>query len=56
MNLEINRALELPEIKDKLAQGGTVTVGSTPEAFGAYLKDEMKKWGDVARTANIKLE
>lgn len=56
LNLEINRALKLPEIKDKLAQGGTVTVGSTPQEFGVYLVDEMKKWGDVARTANIKLE
>jgi tripartite-type tricarboxylate transporter receptor subunit TctC len=56
LNLEINRALKLPEIKDKLAQGGTVTVGSTPQEFGAYLLDEMKKWGDVARAANIKLE
>lgn len=56
LNLEINRALKLPEIKDKLAQGGTVTVGSTPEAFGSYLVDEIRKWGDVARTANIRLE
>jgi len=56
LNLEINRALELPEIKDKLAQGGTVTVGSTPEEFAGYLVDEMKKWGEVAKTANIRLE
>jgi len=56
LNSEINRALMRPDIKDKLAQGGTVTVGSTPEEFGSYLADEIRKWGDVAKSARIHLE
>ena len=56
LNVEINHALARPDIKDKLAQGGTVTVGSTPEGFGSYLVDEIRKWGDVARSAGIRLE
>jgi tripartite-type tricarboxylate transporter receptor subunit TctC len=31
-------------------------VPSSTEAFDAYLKSETRKWGDVIRKANIKLQ
>jgi tripartite-type tricarboxylate transporter receptor subunit TctC len=44
-----------PAIKTKLDALGVVIVGSTPEALGAHLKDEMDKWGPVIKAANIKV-
>jgi tripartite-type tricarboxylate transporter receptor subunit TctC len=44
-----------PAIKAKLDVLGVVIVGSTPEALGAHLKDEMDKWGPVIKAANIKV-
>ena len=35
--------------------GGTVLPGS-PADFGKLLADETNKWGNVIRTANIKVE
>ena len=32
------------------------SVGSTPQAFGAFLDAERSKWGEVIRRANIRLE
>ena len=34
---------------------GVIIVGSTPEALGAHLKEEMDKWGPVIKAANIKV-
>jgi tripartite-type tricarboxylate transporter receptor subunit TctC len=44
-----------PAIKAKLDALGVVIVGSTPEALGTHLKDEMDKWGPVIKAANIKV-
>jgi tripartite-type tricarboxylate transporter receptor subunit TctC len=44
-----------PAIKAKLDTLGVVIVGSTPEALGAHLKNEMDKWGPVIKAANIKV-
>jgi tripartite-type tricarboxylate transporter receptor subunit TctC len=48
-------ALAEPPIKAKLDALGVIVVGSTPEALGTHLKDEMEKWGPVIRAANIKV-
>jgi len=30
--------------------------GGTPEAFGAFIRAETEKWGNVVRTAKIMIE
>src|SRR5689334_10658629 len=40
-----------PAIKAKLDALGVVIVGSTPEALGAHLKEEMDKWEPVIKAA-----
>jgi tripartite-type tricarboxylate transporter receptor subunit TctC len=35
---------------------GMEPVPSSTEAFDTYLKSETRKWGDVIRKANIKLQ
>jgi hypothetical protein len=35
---------------------GLDLIASTPEQFAALQRDEIKKWGEVIRTANINLE
>jgi tripartite-type tricarboxylate transporter receptor subunit TctC len=48
-------ALRTPEVKDKLSAQGAILVGDTPEAFAAYIKSEIKKWGDVVKSAGVKV-
>jgi tripartite-type tricarboxylate transporter receptor subunit TctC len=56
LNREINAALADPRIKARFAElGGTVLGGSSPE-FGRLVADEIKKWGKVIGTANIRSE
>jgi len=40
-------------MKQKLAAQGTDVRTSTPDEFGAYIKEEIAKWGDVIRKASL---
>ena len=46
-------ALSAPEVKTQLSRGGFQLVGSSPEAFGAYIKAEIARWAKVIKTAGI---
>lgn len=56
LNTEINRILKMPDVAAKLQGLGAIIVGSTPEEFDKYVKDEIAKWGKVARDNNIALD
>ena len=51
LHAEIVKALKLPEVAERLAGDGAVAVGSSPEAFGAYIKAEMAKWAPVIKAS-----
>ena len=53
LNAEINRALLLPEVRDKMAGIGVEVVNETPEAFAATLPADAEKWGKVIRELGI---
>ena len=42
-----------PAASERLAADGSEAVGSTPEEFGAHIKSEMLKWGQVVKAAGI---
>jgi tripartite-type tricarboxylate transporter receptor subunit TctC len=53
---EIVRALKMPDVKERLEYVGFEIVGSSPEAFGAYIKTEIKKWAPVVKASGAKPE
>lgn len=50
---ETAKAARSAEMKARLAADGAEPVGNTPTEFAAHIKDEMEKWGAVARAAGI---
>ena len=51
------QTLQAPEFKDRLAQEGAVPfAGDTPDAYAAFIRVEIAKWGKVVRQAGIKAE
>lgn len=55
LHREINRALDAPDVRARLATLGIVPFTlPTPEAFGDYIRAEMKKYGKVVQDAGIK--
>jgi len=45
-----------PKVVQTLREQGAVLVGDSPEEFTAWILSEEKRWGEVTRAANIKLD
>lgn len=55
LNGEINRALLLPEVKDKMAAIGVEVANETPAAFAAQLRADAAKWRQVIHGLGIEM-
>jgi tripartite-type tricarboxylate transporter receptor subunit TctC len=56
LNLEIVRVLNQPEVKSKFLAAGIETLGTSPEALAAAVKDETARMGKVIKAAGIRAE
>ncbi len=52
----INKALAAPDLKTRLSGQGTEPAYLPPADFRTYIAAEQKRWGDVIRSAKIKLD
>jgi tripartite-type tricarboxylate transporter receptor subunit TctC len=56
INAETRKVFAAPDMRQRFeGQGLTLPLG-TPEEFGAHVTAETKRWGEVIRRGNIKLE
>jgi tripartite-type tricarboxylate transporter receptor subunit TctC len=53
---EIASAIKSPDARDFMAKEGADAVGSTPQEFAAFFKNEVARYAKVIQTANIRLE
>jgi tripartite-type tricarboxylate transporter receptor subunit TctC len=54
---EINRILDMPDVKERLAGLGIFAfTAPTPAAFGDYIKSEIRKYGKVVAAAGVKAD
>ena len=53
LNIEVNKALATPTVKEQYVAAGNVPTGSTPEEFGAFVRREVVKWAEVIKSAGI---
>ncbi len=53
---DATKALQMPDVREKLAALGADAVGGTPEEFTARLKQENVRWGDAIRKSGVKLD
>ncbi len=56
LNAEIVALCRSPEFKARLLSQGIETIGTTPEAFAAILREEIPRWTAVVKSAGIKAE
>ena len=49
-------ALQSPGIRKQFIDLGSVPVGSTPAEFKQYVHNEVVKWAQVAKAANVKID
>jgi tripartite-type tricarboxylate transporter receptor subunit TctC len=56
LHSEVVKVLALPEVRNLMLSAGSDPLGSSPEEFGAWLRNDMVKWAKVAKDANITAE
>jgi tripartite-type tricarboxylate transporter receptor subunit TctC len=56
LNREVGRVLDAADVKDRLQAQGAEPMRGTPEAFAAFMREEMAKWAPVVKQAGIKAE
>ncbi|HET9735818.1 MAG TPA: tripartite tricarboxylate transporter substrate binding protein [Burkholderiales bacterium] len=56
MNAELVTALKRQEIRERVLAAGAEASPSTPEEFGALIRAEIVKWGEVVRASGAKVD
>jgi tripartite-type tricarboxylate transporter receptor subunit TctC len=56
LNREFNDALQLPEVREKLAGAGLDVLGGTPQVLADFMKADNERYGRLARELNIKAD
>jgi tripartite-type tricarboxylate transporter receptor subunit TctC len=56
MSEALAKSLADPEVKSKIEEQGADVVASTPEVCGRFVANEIERWGQVIRTANIRVD
>ncbi|TMH70043.1 MAG: tripartite tricarboxylate transporter substrate binding protein, partial [Betaproteobacteria bacterium] len=53
---EIQKALKTEELKERMVNIGLDAVASTPDEMAAFMRREQDRYGQIIRSANIKIE
>ena len=53
LNQEINRAMMMPDVKEKLIAIGLTVVAETPESFAQTLRSDYEKYGKLIRAIGL---
>lgn len=56
LNAEVNKVLQMPDVRDKITNGGATPVGGSAEDFAAFVHAEYAKWGQIVKDSGVKLE
>ena len=54
LNAALANILAMPDIRKSLTDQGADVQGGTPEAYGAFMREESSRWGAVVKRAGIK--
>lgn len=56
VSAEFVKILHSPDMKDRIVGMGGIALGTTPEEFTAFMKEEVEKWARVAKAAKVSTE
>jgi tripartite-type tricarboxylate transporter receptor subunit TctC len=52
----VNKAVQNPDLRQRLAVGGSEPLGSSPEQYAAYIRSELQRWSKVVRDSGAKVD
>ena len=55
VNADLNRAIKMPDVVEKLNDMGAPPIGGTPAELAAHIQRELKKWAQVVSESGAKV-
>jgi tripartite-type tricarboxylate transporter receptor subunit TctC len=56
LNAEVNKILNLAEVKDNWAKQGTITMGMSIDQFDRFLRQDIQKWAKLVKDTKMKVD
>ena len=56
ISADVGKILQSADVRDRLQGQGAEPMPGSPEAFGAFMREEMAKWAPVVKQAGVKLD
>jgi tripartite-type tricarboxylate transporter receptor subunit TctC len=56
LSREVAAIVKDPELRERMLVQGAELVGNSPEEFGQFVRDEMDKWGGLAKRLNLRAD
>lgn len=56
LHAESTKALQAPDLRDRMIAEGAEFVGDTPAQFAAYIRSELDKWGKAVKASGAKVD
>lgn len=56
LHAEVAKALNSPDVKQRLQSQGADPIGNTPEQFSAWIQQETNKWAGVVKVSGAKVD
>jgi tripartite-type tricarboxylate transporter receptor subunit TctC len=56
LNAEVNKAVQNPDLRQRLAAGGSEPLGGTAEQYAAYIGSELRRWSKVVRDSGARAD
>lgn len=56
LNTEVNKVLQLPDVREKISGEGASVLGGTPQEFARFLAAETPKWAKLVKDSGVKID
>lgn len=56
LNQEVNDALKLPDVRERLTTAGLEVLGGSPQVLANFMKEDFERYGVIARELGIKAD
>jgi len=56
LNLEVNKVINAPEVKENWAKQGAQPMGMTVDQFDKFLRADVQKWSKLVKDTGMKVD
>lgn len=56
ISTDVAKIMAMPDVRESILAKATIPMSSTPEEYAAFIQSEIKKWSEVVKLTNMKVD